>query len=76
MYKYLQILDDKDLLSDLVKQGIISITIVGHKFIYEAYLREKEKGNKTSQAVTNTSIDTKTPESTIYKIIRKMKSSN
>ena len=72
MYEAIKILEEKNLFDKLVKQGIISITIVGHKYIYETYLREKAKGNKTTQAVTNTSIETKTPESTIYKIIRKM----
>ena len=73
MYETLKILEEKKLFDKLVRQGIISITIAGHKYIYETYLREKIKGNKTSQAVINTSIETKTPESTIYKIIRKMK---
>lgn len=73
MYETLKILEEKNLFNNLVKQGIISITIAGHKFIYETYLREKSKGIGTSQAVTNTAIETKTPESTIYKIIRKMK---
>jgi hypothetical protein len=73
MYETLKILEEKNLFDNLVKQGIISITIAGHKYIYEFYLREKQKGNGTSQAVTNVSIETRTPESTIYKIIRKMK---
>jgi predicted transcriptional regulator len=76
MYEALKILEEKNLFDQLVKQGIISITIAGHKYIYEMYLREKEKGNGTSQAVTNTSIETNTPESTIYKIIKKMKTNS
>jgi hypothetical protein len=73
MYETIKILESNNLFDQAVKQGIISITIVGHKYIYEQFLREKEKGHKTTQAVTNTSIETGTPESTIYKIIRKMK---
>ena len=73
MYEAIKILEEKNLFDTLVKQGIISITIAGHKYIYETYLREKAKGNGTSQAVTNTSFETGTPERAIYKIISKMK---
>ncbi len=73
MYESLKILEENNLFDTLVKQGIISITIAGHKYIYETFLKEKSKGIGTSQAVTNTSIETATPESTVYKIIRKMK---
>ncbi len=73
MYKTLKILEDKNLFNEMVQQGVISTTIAVHKYIYETYLGEKEKGVKTTQAVTNVSIETGTPESTIYKIIRKMK---
>lgn len=73
MYESIKILEEQNLFDRLVKQGLISITVVGHKFIYETYLKEKKKGNKTVQAVINTSIETGTPESSIYKIIRKMK---
>jgi hypothetical protein len=73
MYETLKILEEQNLFKTLVKQGIISITIAGHKYIYEQYLREKAKGIGTAQAVANTSVETNTPESTIYKIIRKMK---
>lgn len=73
MYEAIKILEEQNLFKELVKQGLISITIAGHKYIYETYLKEKGNGNGTSQAVTNTSIETRTPESTIYKIIRKMK---
>ena len=67
MYETIKILEEKNLFKSLVKQGII--TIAGHKYIYETYL--KEKGIKTTQAVTNTSIETKTTESNVYKIIKK-----
>ena len=73
MYEILQELEGKNLLDKLVKQGIVSITIAGHKMIYEIYLKEL-KTNKKAQAITNTSIDTKTPERTIYRIIEKMES--
>lgn len=73
MYKTLQELEDMNMLDKLVKQGIMSITIAGHKLIYEIYLKEL-KTNKKAQAITNTSIDTKTPEPTIYRIIKKMES--
>jgi len=73
MYKILQELEDVNLLDKLVKQGIVSITIAGHKMIYEIYLKEL-KTNKKAQAITNTSIDTKTPESSVYRIIKKMES--
>ena len=72
MYEVIKILEEKNLFDRLVKQGIISITIAGHKYIYETYLREKAKGFKGKQAVTNTSEVTKTPERTVYRIIQKM----
>jgi hypothetical protein len=74
MYKILQQLEDVNLLDKLVKQGIVSITIAGHKMIYEVYLKEL-KTVKKAQAITNTSIDTKTPERTIYRIIKVMEDS-
>lgn len=75
MYKILQQLEDNNLLDKLVKQGIVSITIAGHKMIYEVYLLNL-KTEKKAQAITNTSIETKTPERTIYRIIKVMESSN
>ena len=72
MYESLVILEEQGLLSGLVKQGIVSITLAGHKLIYEVYLKERAKGLSTSKAVLNTSIETKTPESVVYKIRRKM----
>ncbi len=75
MYDIIKTLEEKNLFSHLVKQGIISTTIVGHKHVYETYLKEKADGYCTSQAVTNTSIETRTPESTVYKIIKKMRGS-
>jgi len=73
MYKILQELEDVNLLDKLVKQGIVSITIAGHKMIYEIYLKEL-KSNDKPQAITNTSISTKTDERTVYRIIKKMES--
>ncbi|EKT3962766.1 hypothetical protein RYR30_001943 [Flavobacterium psychrophilum] len=73
MYEILRNLESNALLDDLVKQGIVSITIAGHKMIYEVYLKELKTVKKT-QAITNASIDTKTPERTIYRIIKKMES--
>ncbi len=72
MYEAIKILEEKNLFDTLVKQGVISITIAGHKYIYETYLKQKLKVNKKSQAVTNTSIETKTPERTVYDVIRRM----
>lgn len=72
MYKILQQLDN-NLFDQLVKQGIVSLTIAGHKKVYEVYLVELTKEKKT-QAITNTSIQTNTPERTIYRIIEKMES--
>jgi ribosomal protein L13 len=73
MYETLKLLEDKGLFKTLIKQGVLSITIAGHKMIYETYLREKSKTGSNSQAITNTSIETKTPERTIYKVIKKMR---
>lgn len=72
MYETLKILEEQGLLDKCVKQGIVSITLAGYKMIYETYLREKKKRIKNSQAITNTSIITRTDEKTIYKIIKKM----
>lgn len=74
MYEVLRKLEDFNLLDKAIKQGVVSITIAGHKKIYEVYLREIEV-NKKPQAITNTSIETKTPESTIYRIIKSMEES-
>ena len=71
MYKILQQLEQYNLLDTLVKSGIVSITIAGHKKVYEVYLLELRKERKP-QAITNTSIQTNTPERTIYKIIKSM----
>ena len=76
MYETLKILEQQGLLDKCVKQGIVSITLAGHKFIYETYLKEKKKTIKNSQAITNTSIITKTDEKTIYRIIKKMNWTN
>lgn len=67
----LQQLENVNLLDQLVKNGIVSIVIVSHKKIYETYLLELKK-EKKPQAITNTSIQTKTPERTIYRIIKSM----
>ena len=75
MYEILQKLENDSLLDQLVKQGIVSITIAGHKLIYEVYLKELKK-EKKAQAITNTSIETHTPERTIYRIIKTMEKSN
>jgi len=72
MYKHLQKLEELNLLDTLVKQGIISITLAGQKMIYEIYLKEKNVAKNKTEAVVNTSIETKTPERTIYRIIKAM----
>ena len=71
MYKILQQLEDRNLLDQLVKNGIVSVVIISHKKVYEIYLLELKK-EKKSQAITNTSIQTKIPERTIYRIIKSM----
>jgi hypothetical protein len=73
VYEYLKLLEKRNLLDLLVKKGIVPITLAGHKLIYEVYLKEM-KSNSKSQAITNTSIETKTPERTIYRIIAQMES--
>ncbi len=72
MYKHLQRLEELNLLDTLVKQGIISITIAGQKMIYEVYMKERKSAKNKSEAVVNTSIETNTPERTIYRIIKAM----
>lgn len=72
MYEILQELEKHNLLDKLVKNGVVPITIAGHKLIYEVYLCEMKKCNDKPQAITNTCESTKTPERTIYRIIRKM----
>lgn len=74
MYKHLLQLEEINLLDTLVKQGIISITLAGHKMIYEIYLRKRTLGEKKMEAVVNTSVETGTPERTIRWIIKKMES--
>ena len=76
MYETIKMLEEQNLFDKLVKQGIIPITIAGHKYIYEIYLREKENGIKGKQAVTNTSEITNTSERTVYHIIKLMKSAS
>lgn len=71
MYEILQQLDEHNLFDKLVKSGIVSLTVAGHKKVYEVYLIERQK-EKKPQAITNTSIQTNTPERTIYKIIKEM----
>ena len=61
-----------NLLDTLVKQGIISITIAGQKLIYEVYLKERNIAKNKTEAVVNTSVETNTPERTIYRIIKSM----
>ena len=73
MYEYLKLLEKKNLLGVLITKGIVPLTLAGHKLIYEVYLKEL-KENIKSQAITNTSIETKTPERTIYRIIAQMES--
>lgn len=73
MYEVLQELANANLLDKAIKKGVVSITLAGHKLIYEIYLREL-KSVKKSQAITNTSVETKTPESSIYRIIKVMES--
>lgn len=75
MYEKLKQLEDLRLLDQLVKNGIISITIAGRKMIYEVYLKEFKKERNKAQAITNTSESTKTPERTIYRIIKLMEES-
>ena len=72
MYKHLQRLEEMNLLDTLVKQGIISITIAGQKLIYEVYLKERNIAKNKTEAVVNTSVETNTPERTIYRIIKSM----
>ena len=57
----------------LLSKGIIPCTLNTHKNIYEAYLLEKNKGLKTSQAVSNIAENFNTSEKTVYGIIKKMK---
>lgn len=72
MYKHLQKLEDLNLLDSLVREGIISITIAGQKLIYEVYLKERKTAKNKTEAVVNTSVETNTPERTIYRIIKAM----
>lgn len=73
MYEALKQLEEINLFDDLVKCGAISEIIAKHKNIYEHYLIEKQKGYGTIQSVKHTSNKTRTPKSTVYKIIRRMK---
>jgi len=72
MYKTLLELEKLNLLNRLVNEGIISLTIFAHKEVYERYLQER-KNHNTVKAVQNTSDICKIPESSIYKIMQKMK---
>ena len=73
MYDKIIQLQKAEMFEELVKAGIIPITIAGYKLIYEVYLRERKKHPKP-QAISNTSEETKTPERTIYRIVKKMES--
>jgi len=74
MYKVLKRLECYGLLDTMFSRGVIPCSIKSHKNIYEAYLKEKEKGRGTSDAVLEISVEFDVSQKTIYSIIRKMKS--
>jgi len=72
-YKLLTIIDNSGLLEQLLNAGIVSVTIIGHKNIYERYIKLRVS-HKSATAVTIVSEEYKCSESTVWKIINDMKS--
>lgn len=76
MYEMIKELEQKDMLKKCIKCGIIPVTVIGQKLVYEVYLKLKREGHSGKQLITNVSEETKTPERTVYRIVKKMASQN
>lgn len=71
-YKLIIELEQLPYFKDLLKQGIVPMTWIDYKVIYEFYLRESEKENGT-QLIANVAQEFNVSERLVYKIVKKMK---
>jgi len=75
LYKELKRLKDENRLAELVKCGVISVSVSNHFEIYESYLKELRSIylDKKSDALKNVAIKYNVSDKLIYYIIDKMK---
>ena len=73
MYALIEKLESLDLFDRMVSEGIVPQSVHDHKITYENFLKHRTAGLNTVRAVDAVSLETGKPESTIYKILRKMK---
>lgn len=73
-YELLSKLQELPYYNQLLKQGVVPITLVDYKVIYEWYLQEKSSGTKGGQLITNVGEEFKIGDRTVYAIIKSMES--
>lgn len=80
-YELIQKLEQLPYYRELLTGGIIPMSVIDHKVIYEFYLRElvklrssKYQKNIKTQAKYNTAVEFDISERSVYMIVRKMKS--
>lgn len=61
------------MLEALIERGLMPCNLKTHKVVYESFINQKSKGEKTSQIITNLSEEFNIPESSLYRIIKKMR---
>lgn len=71
-YKLIKELEQLPYFKDLLKQGIIPLSWIDYKVIYEFYLRESENESGT-QLISNVANEFNISERLVYKIVQKMK---
>ena len=71
-YELISKLQKLDYYKDLLKQGIIPMTVIDYKLIYEYYCKEKSRGIRHSEAITFTGEEFNLGDRSIYIIIKRM----
>lgn len=71
-YELLSKLQSLPYYKDLLKQGIIPITLIDYKVIYEFYCQEKASGVKGGQLITNVGEEFNIGDRMVYIIVKRM----
>lgn len=71
-YELISRLQDLPYYNELLKQGIIPITLIDYKVIYEFYCKEKNSGIKGGQLITNVGEEFNIGDRLVYNIVKKM----
>lgn len=73
-YELLSKLQKLPYYNELLKQGIVPLTLVDYKVIYEFYCREKASGTRGGQLITNVGEEFSIGDRMVYVVVKSMES--